>query len=80
MQTKKVCRVAAIQMISTDSVRQNLEKIKESVGRCAEEGARLVLLPEYFSFMGNLGSSNLSLLTSITPECCPKATLKFFEI
>ena len=50
MQTKKVCRVAAIQMISTDSVRQNLEKIKESVGRCAEKGARLVLLPEYFSF------------------------------
>ena len=23
----------------------------------------------YFSFIGNLGNSNLSLLTSITPEC-----------
>ncbi|SVB64052.1 uncharacterized protein METZ01_LOCUS216906 [marine metagenome] len=27
----------------------------------------------YFSLIGNLGNSNLSLLKSMTPECCPKA-------
>ena len=31
----------------------------------------------YFSFIGNLGSSRKSLVGSITPECCPKAKLKF---
>ena len=31
----------------------------------------------YFSLIGNLGNSNLSLLKSITPECCPKAYLNF---
>ena len=39
-----------------------------------------LLISPYFSLIGNLGNSNLSLLISITPECCPKANLKFFEI
>ena len=34
----------------------------------------------YFSLIGNLGSSCWSLLTSITPECCPKENSKFLEI
>jgi hypothetical protein len=36
-----------------------------------------LLRSPYFSFIGNLGSSYLSLFKSITPECCPKANLKF---
>ena len=80
MQTKKVCRVAAIQMISTDSVRQNLEKIKESVGRCAEKGARLVLLPEYFSFMGNFEKEKLSVAETdfLTSEKSEKSEVQEF--
>ena len=34
----------------------------------------------YFSFIGNLGNSNLSLLKSITPECWPNAYLNIFLI
>ena len=34
----------------------------------------------YFSLIGNLGSSWLSLLLSITPECWPKENSKFLEM
>ena len=34
----------------------------------------------YFSFIGNLGNSRKSLLESITPECWPKANLKFRSV
>ena len=34
----------------------------------------------YFSFIGNLGNSRKFLLGSITPECCPKANLKFNSV
>ena len=34
-----------------------------------------LLISPYFSFMGNRGSSNKFLVSSITPECCPKAYL-----
>ena len=32
---------------------------------------------EKFVYIGNLGNSNLSLVLSITPECCPNPYLKF---
>ena len=31
----------------------------------------------YFSFIGNLGNSNKSFVSSATPECWPNAYLKF---
>ena len=34
-----------------------------------------LFISPYFSLIGNLGNSNLSLVSSITPECCPKAYL-----
>jgi len=34
----------------------------------------------YFSLIGNLGNSSLSLLKSITPECCPKAYVNLLLI
>ena len=34
----------------------------------------------YFSFIGNLGSSYLSLFKSITPECWPNAKSNLLEI
>ena len=34
----------------------------------------------YFSLIGNLGSSYLSLFISITPEFCPNAKSKFLEM
>ena len=46
------CKVAAIQMVSSDSVDTNLATMSEQVQLAAGKGAELVVLPEYFSFIG----------------------------
>ena len=46
------CKVAAIQMVSTDSVDTNLATMLAQVRLAANKGAELVVLPEYFSFIG----------------------------
>ena len=46
------CKVAAIQMVSTNSVDTNLATMYEQVRLAANKGAELVVLPEYFSFIG----------------------------
>jgi len=45
--------VAAIQMVSTDSVDANLATMSAQVRLAASKGAALVVLPEYFSFIGH---------------------------
>lgn len=44
--------VAAIQMISTPSVSENLATAKRLVAQAASQGAMLVVLPEYWAIMG----------------------------
>jgi len=45
-------KVAAIQMVSTPDVRENLDAAGTLIGQAAQEGATLVALPEYFCLMG----------------------------
>ena len=45
-------RVGVVQMSSQDYVPKNLSRAVELVGRAAAEGAKLVVLPENFAFMG----------------------------
>jgi nitrilase len=45
-------RAAAIQMVSTPRVEENLAEAGKLVARAAAEGARLVALPEYFCIFG----------------------------
>jgi deaminated glutathione amidase len=45
-------KVAAVQMVSTHKVEQNLATAAELVARAAAQGAALVALPEYFCIMG----------------------------
>lgn len=54
-------RVASVQMISTPNLEANLDTAARWVGRAMAEGADLVLLPEYFCFMGHKDTDKLEL-------------------
>lgn len=47
-----VFKAAAIQMVSGPSVEENLRAAGRLIARAADEGARVVALPEYFCLMG----------------------------
>ncbi|MNR79974.1 2-oxoglutaramate amidase [compost metagenome] len=50
--TNSLSRVAAIQMVSTPSVEENIATAKRLIAEAAGQGAQLVLLPEYWAAMG----------------------------
>ena len=52
--------VAAIQMISTPSVSENLATAKRLVAQAASQGAMLVVLPEYWAIMGQHETDKLT--------------------
>jgi nitrilase len=45
-------RVAAVQMVSTPDVKQNIEAVQRLIEQAVRQGAQLVLLPEYWPIMG----------------------------
>ncbi len=52
--------VAAIQMISTPSITENLATARRLVAQAAGEGAMLVVLPEYWAIMGQHETDKLA--------------------
>ena len=54
-------RVAAVQMVSTPRLADNLRDAAELIGRAAAQGADLVVLPEYFPLMGMSDKDKLAL-------------------
>ena len=54
-------KIAAVQMVSTPRVDTNLEAARRLVGQAAREGAGLVVLPEYFCFMGRSDRDKLAI-------------------
>ena len=54
-------RVAALQMVSAPDVTRNLAEARRLIAEAAGEGAQLVLLPEYFCFMGHRDTDKLAL-------------------
>ena len=46
-------KVAALQMVSTNRVAQNCDTAVRLIAQAAREGARLLVLPEYFCLMGS---------------------------
>ncbi len=54
-------KIAAVQMVSTPRVADNLEVARTLVARAAAEGAGLVALPEYFCFMGRSDRDKLAV-------------------
>jgi nitrilase len=53
-------KAAAVQMTSTRDVRRNLEEAGRLIGEAAAQGARLVVLPENFSFLGPTDADRLA--------------------
>ena len=45
-------KIAAIQMVSSASLKENLETAGRLIKAAAQDGAQLVALPEYFCIMG----------------------------
>ena len=54
-------KIAAVQMVSTPRVEQNLETARRLVAQAARGGAQLVALPEYFCFMGDTDRAKLDV-------------------
>lgn len=61
MSGNKSFQVSAIQMVSGISVESNLAKAGELIATAASQGAELVLLPEYFCFMGRRDPDKLAI-------------------
>ncbi len=53
-------KVAAIQMVSTPVVEENIATARRLIGEAAAQGARLVLLPEYWAIMGMSDSDKVA--------------------
>lgn len=53
--------VAAVQMVSTTDVEQNLRAAQQLIQEAAQRGARLVVLPEYFCLMGKRDRDKVAL-------------------
>ena len=54
-------KIAALQMVSTPDVDRNLAAAERLIARAADEGARLVGLPEYFCLMGRSDRDKLAV-------------------
>ncbi len=54
-------KVAAVQMVSTPSVEANLAAADELVAEATGQGAKLVVLPEWFCFMGRAERDKLAI-------------------
>ncbi len=54
-------RVAAVQMVSSTNVAENLERAAAGIAEAAAAGARLVALPEYFALLGRSDRDKLAI-------------------
>ncbi|MDD4930017.1 MAG: carbon-nitrogen hydrolase family protein [Gallionella sp.] len=59
-----VFKVAAIQMASGPNVAGNLSEARRLIARAAEQGAKLVVLPEFFAIMGMTDQDKLGVCES----------------
>ncbi|NYT57321.1 carbon-nitrogen hydrolase family protein [Alcaligenaceae bacterium] len=58
---EKNFKVAAIQMVSSTRVDDNLRQASDLIAQAAQAGAQLLALPEYFCFMGHKDTDKLAL-------------------
>jgi deaminated glutathione amidase len=58
-------RVGAVQMCSTDDLPSNLAVVRSLTARAAADGAKLVVLPECFSFLGRREGDKLPIAETL---------------
>lgn len=63
-------KVAALQMVSTPRVDENLRQALALIARAAQAGAELVALPEYFGLMGLHDRDKLAVAEPLAPAGC----------
>jgi nitrilase len=59
MSEQKLTTVAAVQMVSSPVVEENLETAARLLADCARRGAQLVTMPEYWPIMGTLDTDKV---------------------
>lgn len=64
-------KVAALQMVSTPRVDENLAQARCLIAQAAEQGAELVALPEYFCLMGLRDADKLDIAEPLAPAVHP---------
>ena len=60
-------KVAALQMVSTPRVAENLARARALIAEAAAAGAELVALPEYFCLMGQRDADKLAIAEPLAP-------------
>lgn len=65
-QTNEKIKVAAVQMVSTPLVEENIATARRLIGEAADQGAELVLLPEYWPIMGMRDSDKVDVAEQLT--------------
>jgi predicted amidohydrolase len=66
-------KVAALQMVSTPRVAENLATARALIAQAAEAGAELVALPEYFCLMGLRDADKLAIAEPLADALAPDA-------
>ncbi len=58
-------KIAAVQMVSTPRVADNLDAARRLVAEAAGGGARLIVLPEYFCLLGQTDRDKLAIAETL---------------
>ncbi|MDE2593601.1 MAG: carbon-nitrogen hydrolase family protein [Burkholderiales bacterium] len=64
-------KVAALQMVSTPRVDDNLMQARDLIAQAAAQGAELVALPEYFCLMGQRDADKLAIAEPLADALAP---------
>lgn len=66
-------KAAALQMVSTPRVDENLTQAKALIAQAAALGAELIALPEYFCLMGHRDADKLAIAEPLADAAAPDA-------
>ncbi|HYR26554.1 MAG TPA: nitrilase-related carbon-nitrogen hydrolase, partial [Aquabacterium sp.] len=64
-------KLAALQMVSTPRVADNLAQARALIAQAAQAGAELLALPEYFCLMGQRDADKLAIAEPLADATAP---------